>query len=34
MGYIKDNDIMAVTVIPEVEGDEEELAKGWDSIDI
>ena len=25
---------MAVTVIPEVEGDEEELAEGWDSIDI
>ena len=32
MGYIKDNDIKAVTVIPEVEGEEEELADSWDAI--
>ena len=32
MGYVKDKDIMAVTVIPEVAGNEEELAEGWDSI--
>jgi hypothetical protein len=32
MGYIKDNDIKAVTVIPEVEGEEEELADNWDAI--
>ena len=34
MGYVKDKDIMAVTVIPEVVGDKEELAEGWDSISI
>ena len=34
MGYVKDKDIMAVTVIPEVVGDEEELVEGWDSINI
>ena len=28
MGYVKDKDIMAVTVIPEVARDEEELAEG------
>lgn len=33
MGYVKDKDIMAVTVIPELAGDEEEHAEGWDSID-
>lgn len=32
LGYVKDNDIMAVIVLPEVEGDEEELEEGWDSI--
>lgn len=25
MGYVKDNDIKAVAVLPEVEGDEDEL---------
>ena len=34
MGYVIDKDIMAVTVIPEVVGDEEELVEGWDSINI
>jgi len=34
LGYVKDKDIMAVTVIPEVVGEEEELAEGWDSISI
>ena len=32
MGYIKDNDIKAVTVVPEVEGEKEELADDWDAI--
>jgi hypothetical protein len=32
MGYVKDIDIKAVTLIAEVAGDEEELAEGWDSI--
>jgi hypothetical protein len=32
-GFVKDNDILAVTVQPEVEGDEEEaLPHGWDAI--
>ena len=34
MGYVKDKDILAVTVIPEVRGNEEELAEGWDSVNI
>lgn len=34
LGYIKDKDITAVTVLPEVLGDEdEELEAGWDSLD-
>jgi hypothetical protein len=33
LGYIKDKDITAVTVLPEVLGDEEELEVGWDSLD-
>ena len=32
LGYVKDNDIMAVTVQPEVAGDEEDLPAGWDAI--
>jgi hypothetical protein len=27
-----DEDVKAATVLPEVKGDEEELAKDWDSI--
>jgi hypothetical protein len=30
---MKDKDITAITVLPEVEGDEEELEEGWDAID-
>jgi hypothetical protein len=30
---MKDKDITAITVLPEVEGDEEELKEGWDAID-
>jgi hypothetical protein len=29
---VKDKDIMAVTVLPEELGDEEELSNGWDAI--
>ena len=32
MGYVKDNDIKAATILPEVEGDEDELEEGWDNI--
>ena len=32
LGYVKDNDIMAVTVQPEVAGDEEDLPEAWDAI--
>jgi hypothetical protein len=32
MGLVKDKDIYAVTVLPEIDGDEEELAEGWDAI--
>jgi hypothetical protein len=34
LGYVKDSDIKAVVVLPEVPVDEEEeeLAVGWDSI--
>lgn len=30
---MKDNDLKAITVLPEVAGDEEELEEGWDAID-
>ena len=33
LGYNKDKDITAVTALPEVPGDEEELEAGWDSLD-
>ena len=33
LGYIQDKDITAVTALPEVLGDEEELEAGWDSLD-
>jgi hypothetical protein len=32
LGLVKDTDIYAVTTLAEVEGDEEELADGWDAI--
>ena len=32
MGYVKDNDIKAAAILPEVEGDEDELEEGWDNI--
>jgi hypothetical protein len=31
--YVKDSDIKAITVLPDVVGDEEELEEGWDAID-
>ena len=32
MGYVKDSDIKAATVKPEVLGEEKELVDGWDDI--
>ena len=32
LGYVKDRDVLAVTMLPDVEGDEEELPDGWDAI--
>ena len=32
LGLVKNNDILAVTCEAEVEGDEEELQEGWDSV--
>jgi hypothetical protein len=34
LGFVKDRDICAVTVQPEVEGEEEELPEGWDAITV
>jgi hypothetical protein len=33
MGYVKDNGVKAVSVLPEVDGDEEELGEDWDMIE-
>jgi hypothetical protein len=32
LGYVRDKDVLAVTMLPDVEGDEEELLDGWDAI--
>ena len=32
LGYVKNNDVKAATILPEVEGEEEELDKNWDLI--
>jgi hypothetical protein len=32
MGLIKDKDVMAVTVMADVDSEEEELGDGWDAI--
>jgi hypothetical protein len=32
MGYVKDNDLKAATVLPEAGSDEEVLANDWDAI--
>jgi hypothetical protein len=32
-GFVKDEDIQAVTVEAEMDGEEQELPLGWDSID-
>ena len=32
MGLVKDSDVTAVTVLPEVEGEEEQLDLDWDAI--
>jgi len=33
LGFVKDNDVRAAAVLPVVDGQEEELAEDWDSID-
>jgi hypothetical protein len=33
MGFVKDSDVKAVTVLPKVD-DEEELEEDWDSIQV
>lgn len=32
LGYVKDQDIMATAVIPEVVGEEDNLSDDWDAI--
>ena len=32
LGYVKDKDLKAATVLPEAESDEEDLADDWDAI--
>jgi hypothetical protein len=32
MGYVKDEDVRAAAVLPEVDGEEEELPMDWDSL--
>jgi hypothetical protein len=32
MGYVKDKDLKAVTVLPAADSDEEDLADDWDAI--
>ena len=32
LGLVKDNDVMAVAVLADVDGDEEEFDNGWDVI--
>ena len=32
LGLVKDKDIFAVTVLAEIEGDEDALKEGWDAI--
>ena len=32
MGYVKDEDVKAAAVLPEVDGEEEDLPMDWDSL--
>jgi hypothetical protein len=32
MGYVKDDDVKSAAVLPEVDGEEEDLADNWDSL--
>jgi hypothetical protein len=32
LGYVRDQDVLVVTMLPDVEGDEEDLQDGWDTI--
>jgi hypothetical protein len=32
LGHVKDKDIISATVLPEIEGEEQELKAGWDAI--
>ena len=31
-GYVKNNDVKAATILPEVEGEEKDLGEDWDAI--
>jgi hypothetical protein len=33
IGYVKDNDVEAAAVLPEVDSDEDELEDDWDMIE-
>jgi hypothetical protein len=32
LGHVRDQDVLAVTMLPNVEGDEEDIQDGWDAI--
>jgi hypothetical protein len=32
LGYVKDTDVKSATILPEVDGEEEELVENWDRI--
>jgi hypothetical protein len=32
LGHVRDQDVLAVTMLPDVEGDEEDIQDGWDAI--
>ena len=34
MGYVRDSDVLAAVVLPEVEGEEGDLPADWDAIKI
>jgi hypothetical protein len=32
MGYVKDSDVLNAAVLPDIEGEEEDLAEDWDAM--
>jgi hypothetical protein len=32
LGYVRNQDVLAVVILPDVEGGEEKLPDGWDAI--